>query len=94
MYMIYWSTLEADGTLAAHSQEYAADQLTAVLKDMEGLRQAGHRFVGMVAENPNSVGKPGVDVTGPEYKDQWDKSHRALGPQPGVTYVHRDDRNK
>lgn len=41
--------------------------LGAALKFAELKRNEGFRFVTLVSENPNSVGKPGVDVTGPDY---------------------------
>lgn len=45
--------------------------LGEALKFAEQKRNEGFRFVTLVSENPNSVGKPGVDVTGPDY--DWTK---------------------
>lgn len=87
MYKVYWT--EGGKALV---QDFDPNQLTACLSFMEDLRRArrdGTRdtsFITMVSENPQSVGQAGVDVTGPEYKDQWDKKHRSSGPEEGVTY--------
>ena len=57
------------------------DTLSEALRHTEGFRQLGMTFVTMVSENPNSVGKAGVD----EIKDgmcpdgvtyDWNKSSR------------------
>jgi len=71
MYMIYW-TEGAD----PKSQPFESDKLLEVLKYTEALRKRQRdgepvSFVTMVSENPNSVGRPGVDVTGPDY--DWKK---------------------
>lgn len=50
--------------------------LSDALKLTEVLRRGGFRFVTLVSENPNSVGKPGVDVTGPDY--DWTKRRTTL----------------
>lgn len=56
MFKIYW-TDEDEQT----QSQYSADLKTA-LTLTETLRKAGNSFVTMVSENPNSVGKPGVDT--------------------------------
>lgn len=38
------------------------DDIGDALKHTQYLREAGMSFVNMVSENPNSVGKPGVDA--------------------------------
>ena len=45
--------------------------LTEALKSAEDLRKRGMRHVCLSSENVNSVGKPGVDVTGKDYN--WKK---------------------
>lgn len=45
--------------------------LTTAMKRTEALRNEGNRHVSMSVENSNSVGKPGVDVTGVDYN--WKK---------------------
>ena len=55
MFKVYWTN--ADGKPDA--EEY--DEMAMALQVANGLRQDGFRFVTMVSENPNSVGKPGVD---------------------------------
>ncbi len=55
MFKVYWT--DSDGL----PQALDATGLTAVLKMTEELRKAGNTFVTMVSEDPNSVGKPGVD---------------------------------
>ena len=56
MFKIYYT----DPWGEAGSIDY--DDLTPALHHMEQLRQDGNTFVTMVSENPNSVGKPGVDT--------------------------------
>ncbi len=55
MFKLYWT--DKDGIT---NGKYSADLMTA-LQLSETLRKAGNTFVTMVSENPNSVGKPGVD---------------------------------
>ena len=43
------------------SHAHDADTLSEALQYTEGFRKLGMTFVTMVSENPNSVGKPGVD---------------------------------
>lgn len=64
MYCVYW-----DGEHECRSK--VVTDLKEALTLAEEKRKAGFRFVTMVSENPNSVGKPGVDVTGPDYN--WTK---------------------
>ncbi len=49
---------------------HATDVLFALEIAMR-LRNEGYRFVTTGVENPNCVGKMGVDVTGPDY--DWKK---------------------
>lgn len=55
MFKIYWTTADND----AHAQDEAV--LTRALEIVKAKRDAGHAFVTMVAEDPQHVGKPGVD---------------------------------
>lgn len=55
MYKVYWTN---------QSNEPCSDDfiiMTEALSLVESLRIKGYRFVTMVSENPNSVGRPGVD---------------------------------
>lgn len=52
------------------------DEMSVALNFSESLRQrkyagAAIHFITLASENPNSVGKQGVDVTGPDY--DWKK---------------------
>ena len=75
MFMVYWTVGDAEaGT--PHSQPFASTDMLPAMALMEQLRtrqRAGEaiRFVTMSSENPDSVGNPGVDATGPGYK--WTK---------------------
>ena len=69
--MIYWTE---NGQ--PNGQLFDSEKMSEALKFSEALRQrsfAGENihFIVMSAENPNCVGKMGVDVTGPDY--DWKK---------------------
>jgi hypothetical protein len=75
MFMVYWSTGDADAA-TPHAQSFASTDMLAAMALMEQLRTRqrageGVRFITMASENPDSVGHPGVDVVGPGYK--WTK---------------------
>ena len=55
MYRIYWT----DSTNTP--QGIYTSTLQGALRITEEKRQAGYTFVTMVGEDPNSVGRPGVD---------------------------------
>lgn len=55
MYRVYWT----DFTNTPHG--IYSNTLTGALKISEEKRKEGFTFVTMVSEDPNSVGKPGVD---------------------------------
>jgi hypothetical protein len=55
MYKVYWT--DAFGTVFGHE----IPDMTVALKTTQALRNEGHRFVSMVSENPDSVGRAGVD---------------------------------
>ncbi|MBZ2209292.1 hypothetical protein I4X03_018645 [Massilia sp. R798] len=78
MYMVYWTEVD-DGTDTPHSQPFDTSDMIAAMTFMEGLRKRqregeGVCFVTMASEHPDSVGHPGVDVTGPDYN--WKKRRR------------------
>ena len=72
MYKIYYTNEHGE------AQAYDEDTLDAALATAEGLRRnIRNRFVTMVSEDPNSIGKPGVDSIkdgvlpdGSEYTDR------------------------
>lgn len=75
MYMVYWSAIEAEGTVP-YSREFASSQMGDAMKFTEMLRtrqRAGEplRFITMCSENPNVVGNPGVADPNPDYN--WKK---------------------
>ena len=55
MYKVYWTA--ADGS--ARSEDYV--EMVAALTEANRLRSVGMSYVAMVSENPNQVGKMGVD---------------------------------
>lgn len=80
MFKIYWT--DTDGRPCAHDEA----QLTRALQIAKDQRDAGHSFVTMVAEDPQQVGKPGVDAVengktpdGEAY--EWSKAGRAGKPR-------------
>jgi hypothetical protein len=56
MYKVYWT---APMSNACYSEDF--EDMATALKATEFCRSLGRRYVTMVSENPNSVGKPGVD---------------------------------
>ena len=90
MFKIYWT-----GT---HGEACSQDEplLTLALDIVKQQRDAGHRFVTMVAEDPSHVGKPGVDavVDGktPDGQDyEWSKTGRAGKPRKHDKPLARKD---
>lgn len=70
MYCVYWKFYHDGGACDTMSQEF--DDVSVALKKCELLRLEGKsRFITMGHENPDMVGKQGVDVTGPDYN--WTK---------------------
>lgn len=55
MFKVYWT--DKFGTVFGHE----IPDMTIALQTTQILRNEGHRFVSMVSENPDSVGKAGVD---------------------------------
>jgi hypothetical protein len=71
MYKVYWTE---NGQ--ANAKEFPSSDMTSALAAMQALRTRQYSgedvgFVAMAHENPNSVGKQGYDVTGPDY--DWKK---------------------
>ena len=56
MYKVYW-------TVPVNNEAFSEDftDISLALAQAKHLRDSGRTFVTMVSENPNSVGKPGVD---------------------------------
>lgn len=78
MFMVYWTVVDGDRGVP-HATPFPATDMLAAMALMEDLRKRqrageGVRFVTMSSENPDSVGHPGVDVTGSEYT--WTKRRR------------------
>ena len=90
MFKIYWT--------AAHDEPCAQSEelLSQALALVKEKRDAGFSFVTMVAEDPNHVGKPGVDavVDGKTPDGQvydWSKAGRAGTPRRNDKIVTRKD---
>jgi hypothetical protein len=71
MYMIYWSQNDT-GIAVPKSELFNSDEMLIAMKFMEDLRKRQHAgeplgFIGMVSENPNSVGKPGAADVDADY---------------------------
>jgi hypothetical protein len=78
MYMVYWTIVEDDAA-TPHAKDFGTADMLAAMAFMEALRARqrsgeGVRFITMSSEHPDSVGHPGVDVTGPDYN--WKKRRR------------------
>ena len=72
VYRVYWSTVGINFKLSPQTKDFVQDEMSAALKFIESLRKEQRqfkniRFITMCSEHPDSVGYPGVDVTGPEY---------------------------
>jgi len=79
-YVVYWiGAPNGLGVRGSYHQHFKTDEMVKALNLMEVLRKAGMLYVGMVAENPDSVGKPGVSDKLPE-DYSWTKQHRGDGP--------------
>ena len=80
MFKIYWT--DAEQRPCAQDEP----QLTRALEVVRQKREAGHAFVTMVAEDPQHVGKPGVDAvvdgkTPDGHAYEWSKTGRAGTPR-------------
>jgi hypothetical protein len=80
MYMVYWiEATDEGGERGAQSRLFGTDAMVEAMRFMEELRRRqrageGVGFVTMCSEHPDMVGRPGVDVTGPDYN--WKKRRR------------------
>ncbi|MBC7455578.1 MAG: hypothetical protein H7335_18180 [Massilia sp.] len=75
MFMVYWTVVEGNAN-TPHAQLFDSADMLPAMALMEQLRARqrsgeGIKFVTMSSENPESVGNPGVDTTGPAYN--WTK---------------------
>lgn len=78
MFMVYWSEIQDDASIA-HSMSFDSNDMRSALQLMEELRTRQRTgepigFVTMSSENPHSVGHPGVADPSPDYK--WKKRRR------------------
>lgn len=76
VFMVFWMERAEDGQMAPRSQEFGAHDMSSGLAFMEALRTrqmngAEVRHITMSSENPDSVGRRGVDVVGVGYS--WTK---------------------
>jgi hypothetical protein len=78
MYMVYWSVVDQQLSTPCAKQFDTSDMLAAMsfMEQLRARQRAGEglRFITMSSEHPDSVGHPGVGVTGPDY--QWKKRRR------------------
>ena len=76
MFKIYYTD-----PISNWAQSHNVETLSEALRHTEGFRKLGMTFVTMVAEDPNQVGKPGVDsIVDGKCPDgvayDWNKSSR------------------
>ena len=90
MFKIYWTNTNNEA--CSHDEP----RLTQALEIVKEKRNAGYSFVTMVAEDPNQVGKPGVDAVvngktpdGEVY--DWSKAGRAGKPRKNDKIVTTKD---
>jgi len=78
-FMVYWMTNYGNPACRL----FEMTEMSQALKYMDELRSTpGYQFVGMVSQNPQSVGKAGVSDKLPE-DYSWTKQHRADGQPDG-----------
>ena len=90
MFKIYGT----DGNNQIHAQETA--DLVAALRISKAMRDTGYTFVTMASENPDHVGKAGVDTIAhgktPDGHDyDWSKADRAGKPRARDRLVTKKD---
>lgn len=72
MFRVYWTVTFDEDTHLPRYEDFGQDELIKVLDFMKDLRDNDDiSFVTMVSQNPNSVGKPGVDTVKEGYN--WRK---------------------
>lgn len=72
MFMIYWSLTNGRDEKIPQSKEFDTFEMGLAMTFMEALRKSQHEGHGvshitMSSENPDRVGKDGVDEVGPDY---------------------------
>lgn len=90
MFKIYGT----DGNNQIHAEE--TTELVAALRISKEMRNEGYTFVTMASENPQHVGKPGVDAVAdgktPDGHDyDWSKAGRAGRPRAGDRLITKKD---
>lgn len=90
MFKIYGT----DANNQIHAQETA--ELVAALRITQEMRDAGYTFVTMASENPDHVGKAGVDTiadgkTPDGHAYDWSKAGRAGKPRAGDRVITKKD---
>jgi hypothetical protein len=91
MFKIYWT----DENHQAQGQEVT--ELVQALQITKDKRDAGYSFVTMVSENPQHIGKQGVDTivdgkTPDGHTYDWSKAERAGKPRKNDRIVTNKDR--
>ena len=84
VFMVFWMECDEGGTMVPRAQEFGSADMSGGLALMEALRTrqrngADVRHVTMSSENPDSVGRRGVDVVGVGYS--WTKRRRNERPK-------------
>lgn len=84
VFMVFWMERGDDGTMVARSQEFGTEDMSGGLALMQALRArqlngAEVRHITMSSENPDSVGRQGVDVVDEGYS--WTKRRRNERPK-------------
>jgi hypothetical protein len=77
-FIVYWIGVpNGSGIRDSYHRHFEMSEMTDALKFMETLRETDELwYVGMVSQNPNSVGKPGVSDKLPD-DYSWSKQHRS-----------------
>jgi hypothetical protein len=91
VFMVFWMERADNGKMAPRSQEFGAEDMSGGLALMEALRTrqmngAEARHITMSSENPDSVGRRGVDVVGVGYS--WTKRRRNERPKRSSDQRH------
>lgn len=84
MFMVFWMERDDDGTMTPRAQAFGTEDMLGGLALMEALRTRQRngeplQHITMSSENPDSVGRRGVDVVGVGYN--WTKRRRNERPK-------------
>jgi hypothetical protein len=83
MYIVYWSEKSLDGAFKPSCKEFLQEDMIGAMKFMEGMRKIATEqrlhCITMSGENPDQVGKMGVDVVDSSYG--WTKRRNNM---PGL----------